>query len=164
MARYLVTGGAGYVGSTVATLLVEAGHDVTVIDDHSAGSSHLPTGTTFVPGRFQDVADAVLARGDFDGVLHFAAHVEHPGEHRVYNLGNGVGFTNHQVIEAVRATTGRPVPVRVHPRRAGDSATLVAVSDKARRELGWQPTRGLDSIIADAWEFHRHHRTVPAPA
>ena len=77
-----------------------------------------------------------------------------PGEHRVYNLGNGTGFSNLEVIETVREITGRPVPVEVAPRRAGDPAVLVASSAKARAELGWIPARpALTDIIADAWSY-----------
>jgi UDP-glucose 4-epimerase len=79
-----------------------------------------------------------------------------PGSHQVYNLGNGDGYSNRQVIEAVRAVTGRPVPVKVAPRRPGDAAATVAASDKARRELGWRPARpSLHDIVADAWSFHQ---------
>ena len=52
--------------------------------------------------------------------------------------------------------TGRPVPVKLSPRRPGDAAATVAASDKARRELGWRPARpALHDIIADAWAFHQ---------
>jgi UDP-glucose 4-epimerase len=79
-----------------------------------------------------------------------------PGENRVYNLGNGSGFSNREVIEVVREVTGHPIPVDPAPRRPGDPAELVASSEKARTELGWAPRRpGLRDIVADAWEFHR---------
>jgi UDP-glucose 4-epimerase len=79
-----------------------------------------------------------------------------PGRHEIYNLGNGDGYSNKQVIDTVREVTGRPVPVKVAPRRPGDAAATVASSDKARRELGWRPARpGLGDIVSDAWEFHR---------
>jgi UDP-glucose 4-epimerase len=79
-----------------------------------------------------------------------------PGTHEVYNLGNGDGYSNKQVIEAVREVTGRPVPVKLAQRRPGDAAATVAASDKARRELGWRPVKpGLHEIIADAWSFHQ---------
>ena len=64
-----------------------------------------------------------------------------PGEHRVYNLGSGTGFSNREVVETVRAVTGHPVPVEIAPRRPGDPAVLVASSAKARAELGWVPAR-----------------------
>jgi UDP-glucose 4-epimerase len=79
-----------------------------------------------------------------------------PGKHEIYNLGNGDGFSNLQVIEAVREVTGRPIPVKLAPRRPGDAPATVASSDKAHRELGWYPARpGLHEIIADAWAFHQ---------
>jgi len=79
-----------------------------------------------------------------------------PGRHEIYNLGNGDGYTNKQVVEAVREVTGRPVPVKVAPRRPGDAAATVASSEKARRDLGWRPARpSLHDIISDAWSFHQ---------
>jgi UDP-glucose 4-epimerase len=79
-----------------------------------------------------------------------------PGKHEIYNLGNGDGYSNRRVIDAVREVTGRPVPVKVAPRRPGDAPATVAASDKARRELGWRPAKpGLHEIIADAWAFQQ---------
>ena len=76
-----------------------------------------------------------------------------PGEHRVYNLGNGTGFSVQQVIDAVREVTGHPVPVVVGERRAGDPAQLVASSDRIRADLGWTPRHtDLAGIVRDAWE------------
>ena len=67
-----------------------------------------------------------------------------PGEHRIYNLGNGTGFSVRQVIEAARAVTGREIPVREEGRRPGDPAALVASSQKIRDELGWVPKQARD--------------------
>src|SRR5439155_7729703 len=79
-----------------------------------------------------------------------------PSTHRIYNLGNGTGFSNKQVVDVVRAVTGHPVPTEIAPRRGGDPAALVASSEKARTELGWTPTKtDLTEIVADAWEFYR---------
>jgi UDP-glucose 4-epimerase len=79
-----------------------------------------------------------------------------PGKHEVYNLGNGDGYSVKQVIDAAREVTGHPIPVKLAPRRPGDPAATVAASDKARRDLGWQPARPeLLGIIADAWSFHQ---------
>ncbi|WP_341718956.1 UDP-glucose 4-epimerase GalE [Micromonospora sp. FIMYZ51] len=81
------------------------------------------------------------------------------GQHRVYNLGNGNGFTNRQVIEVVREVTGHPVPVEVAPRREGDPAVLVASATLARTELGWEPGKPtLHDMVTDAWAFYRTHR------
>jgi UDP-glucose 4-epimerase len=88
-----------------------------------------------------------------------AAHVRalvaaRPGEHQVFNLGNGTGFSNREVVDVVRAVTGAAVPVEVCPRRPGDPAVLVASAAKAREELGWVPAKPeLTEIVADAWAF-----------
>ncbi|GAA2105985.1 UDP-glucose 4-epimerase GalE [Kitasatospora saccharophila] len=72
MSKYLVTGGAGYVGSVVAAHLLEAGHRVTVLDDLSTGFAEgVPEGAEFVRGRIQDAARVLDS--SFDAVLHFAA-------------------------------------------------------------------------------------------
>ena len=93
-----------------------------------------------------DLADAHLR-----ALEHAAA-----GEHRIYNLGNGLGFSVKQVIDACREVTGHPIPADVAPRRAGDPAVLVAGSEKARTELGWKPERvDLAGIVRDAWDFTR---------
>ncbi|WP_327680116.1 UDP-glucose 4-epimerase GalE [Kitasatospora sp. NBC_00458] len=318
MSKYLVTGGAGYVGSVVAAHLLEAGHQVTVLDDLSTGFREgVPAGAEFVEGRIQEAGEVLDA--SFDGVLHFAASsqvgesvadpekywrnnvagslelvgamraagvrklvfsstaatygepesvpiaesartaptntygatklaVDHlitgeavahglaavslryfnvagayasssgvafgerhdpeshliplvfqaalgqrehiavygddyptpdgtcirdyihvadladahllaldaarPGEHLICNLGNGSGFSVHEVIESVKRVTGREIPVQVSGRRAGDPAVLVASAERAHKELGWTPRRpNLDDIVADAWKF-----------
>jgi UDP-glucose 4-epimerase len=80
------------------------------------------------------------------------------GEHRIYNLGNGNGFSNRQVVEVAREVTGHELPVEIAPRRDGDPAALVASSARARAELGWVPAKNtLSDMIGDAWEFYRSH-------
>ncbi len=77
---------------------------------------------------------------------------------RVYNLGNGLGYSNLEVVETCRQVTGHPIPSEFGPRRPGDPATLVASSAKIRRELGWQPEYPeLESIVTHAWAWHRSH-------
>lgn len=77
---------------------------------------------------------------------------------RAYNLGNGQGYSVRQVIEVVRAVTGRTITAEEAPRRAGDPAVLVASSERARRELGWMPRYpDLETIVAHAWAWHRAH-------
>ena len=86
-----------------------------------------------------------------------AVEAASPGKHDVYNLGNGVGFSNRQVLDAVVDVTGRNVPVRSAPRRPGDPATLVASARRAESELGWRRrSPELSTMVADAWEFYRH--------
>ena len=315
--RLLVTGGAGYIGSVVAAQLVQAGHEVTVLDDLSTGHADaVPSGVRFVEGDLRACAGAVLA-GGFDAVVHFAAkslvgesvaqpdlywshnlggtlalleamraggvstivfsstaatygepdsvpveetaptrpaspygasklavdtalaecarmygfaavslryfnvagafragsgqwlgerhavetHLipnilriaqersgpvtifgdDYPtadgscirdyihvadlaaahllaldacshGEHKVYNLGCGTGYSNFEILAACRDVTGLEIPVKITGRRAGDPAVLIASSARIGRDLGWRPERGLREIVADAWE------------
>ena len=320
--RLLVTGGAGYIGSVVASFLTEAGHEVVVLDDLSTGHADaVPAAAEFVRGTVRDDARAVLA-GGADAVLHFAAKslvaesvaspslywqhnlggtlalleamrvtgtprivfsstaavygdpervpieetaptrpanpygasklavdtalAEHarmhgigavslryfnvagahpgpdggwlgerhdpethlipnilaivlnddpgacvsiygddyptpdgtcirdyihvadlarahllaldactPGQHRVYNLGSGTGFSNLEVLQACREVTGHEIPARVAARRPGDPAVLIASSGKIHAERGWRPEAGLHAMVADAWESAR---------
>ncbi|WP_291313738.1 UDP-glucose 4-epimerase GalE [Corynebacterium sp. UBA2622] len=311
----LVTGGAGYVGSVCATVLLDAGHDVTIIDDFSTGNRDaVPERARLVEGSITDVIDDVLSQQHYDGVIHFAArslvgesmevpdeywrdnllvslklldamrahevtnlvfsstaatygepeqvpitedsptrptntygatklsidyaiasycaayglgatslryfnvagahgragenhktethliplilqvalgyrekimifgddwptpdgtcvrdyiHVadladahrlaletNRAGEHRIFNLGSGDGYSVREVIETCREVTGHDIPAEVAPRRAGDPAVLVASSEKIRSELGWNPARtNLRTIVEDAWAF-----------
>jgi len=318
--RLLVTGGAGYIGSVVASLLIEAGHEVAVLDDLSTGHADaVPAAAAFVRGTVRDDARAVLADGA-DAVLHFAAKslvaesvaspslywqhnlggtlalleamrvtgtnrivfsstaavygeperipideaaptrptnpygasklavdtalAEHarmhgigavslryfnvagahpgpdggwlgerhdpethlipnilaialaggdqgarvsiygddyptpdgtcirdyihvtdlarahllaldactPGQHRIYNLGSGTGFSNLEVLQACREVTGHDIPARVTARRPGDPAVLIASFDRIHTERGWRPEAGLRAMVADAWQ------------
>jgi UDP-glucose 4-epimerase len=315
--KLLVTGGAGYVGSVCAKVLLEQGHEVVVVDDLSTGNADaVPAGAQFVEADMVEVAPDLLSGGAFDGVLHFAAKslvgesvaeperywhgnvvktlelleamraagtprlvfsstaatygepesvpitedaptrptnaygatklaIDHaitsyatahglaatslryfnvagayagfgerhatethliplvlqvvtgqrpeilvfgtdwptpdgtairdyihvrdladahllalqtsrPGEHRIYNLGNGTGFSVREVIACCERVTGGPIAARDVERRAGDPAVLIASSEKAVTELGWQPQHtSIDEIVADAWEFTR---------
>ncbi|MFF5210775.1 UDP-glucose 4-epimerase GalE [Streptosporangium sp. NPDC000396] len=313
--KLLVTGGAGYIGSVVAAQLVEAGHQVTVLDDLSTGHADaVPSGARFVEGSITEAADVLPG---IDGVLHFAAKslvgesVDKPGlywahnlggtlalldamraagvgrivfsstaatygeperspiqetdptrptnpygasklavdtaltafaglyglgavslryfnvggaytaedgrvyserhtvethlipnvlavalggresvsmfgtdyptpdgtcvrdyihvadlarahllaleacsagEHKIYNLGSGTGFSVREVISVCREVTGHEIPAVAHERRAGDPAVLVASSEKIQRELGWKPEHpSLRDIVSDAW-------------
>jgi len=310
--RVLVTGGAGYIGSVVAAQLIDAGHEVTVLDDLSTGHADaVPRGAHFVKGTLRDCSAEVLADG-IEAVLHFAAkslvgesvanpakywsgnlgatltlleamrvigvrrivfsstaavygepertpiaetdparptnpygaskvaidttltefarlhafapvslryfnvagahgnlgerhspethlipnvlaaaaagapvnvfgtdyptpdgtcvrdyiHVTdladahlraldacEPGRHHVYNLGSEAGFSVREVIDVCREVSGIDVAVNETDRRAGDPAVLVASSKKIKAELGWQATRDLRVMAADAWQF-----------
>jgi UDP-glucose 4-epimerase len=103
--RLLVTGGAGYIGSVVASFLAGAGHEVTVLDDLSTGHADaVPAAATFVRGTVRDLAQTVLA-GGADAVLHFAAKslvaesVAKPSLYWQHNLGGTLAL-----LEAMRVT------------------------------------------------------------
>jgi UDP-glucose 4-epimerase len=73
------------------------------------------------------------------------------GEHRVYNLGSGTGYSVREVLDACREVTGVDIPARVAARRDGDPAVLVASSARIQRDLGWKVEEDLRSMVADAW-------------
>jgi UDP-glucose 4-epimerase len=75
---------------------------------------------------------------------------------RVFCLGTGHGFSVREVVDQARAVTNRAVPLTEGPRRPGDAVRLVCGSQRARDELGWEPSRStLRQMIADAWTWSR---------
>ncbi|MFE9256260.1 UDP-glucose 4-epimerase GalE [Streptomyces sp. NPDC006879] len=121
MSKYLVTGGAGYVGSVVAAHLLEAGHRVTVLDDLSTGFREaVPAGADFVEGRIQDAARYL--DDSYDAVLHFAAFsqvgesVANPGKYWENNVGGTLALLDAMrgagvrtlVFSSTAATYGEP--------------------------------------------------------
>lgn len=128
MSRLVVTGGAGYVGSVCSKVLLEAGHQVTIVDNFSTGNRDaVPECATLVEGDINDVIDDVLADGPVDGVLHFAARslvgesVEKPDEYWRDNVGTTLKLLNamraHDVTSLVfsstAATYGEPDQVPI---------------------------------------------------
>ncbi|MFD9034264.1 UDP-glucose 4-epimerase GalE [Streptomyces sp. NPDC059567] len=124
--KYLVTGGAGYVGSTVARHLLEAGHEVTVLDDLSTGFAEgVPAGAEFVEGRVQDAVKWL--DGSYDGVLHFAAFsqvgesVAKPEKYWENNVGGTMALlaamraagVRRLVFSSTAATYGEPESVPI---------------------------------------------------
>jgi len=113
-------------------------------------------------GDDYDTPDGTCVR-DYIHVLDLAqAHIRalHALEDgsRVYNLGNGEGYSVREVIDTARRVTGRDIPAEVGDPRPGDPAVLIASSDKIREELRWTPQYGdLEDIIGTAWEWHRRH-------
>ncbi|GGV02847.1 UDP-glucose 4-epimerase GalE [Streptomyces litmocidini] len=124
--KYLVTGGAGYVGSVVAAHLLERGHRVTVLDDLSTGFPEaVPAGAEFVEGRVQDAARWL--DGSYDGVLHFAAFsqvgesVARPERYWENNVGGTTALlaamrsagVRKLVFSSTAATYGEPATVPI---------------------------------------------------
>lgn len=80
------------------------------------------------------------------------------GESRIYNLGNGTGFSVKEVIDIARDVTCHPIPAEIAERRAGDPAILIASSKKAMDELQWIPKfNSLETIIETAWNWHKNN-------
>jgi UDP-glucose 4-epimerase len=80
------------------------------------------------------------------------------GSSQVYNIGNGQGYSNRNVIETVKTVTKKQINVLEMPRRDGDSARLVADSKRLQADLGWKPKYpDLDTIILHAWNWEQKH-------
>jgi UDP-glucose 4-epimerase len=77
------------------------------------------------------------------------------------NLATGRGMTNKEVLAAVEAVVGRPVPVKIAPRRPGDPPELVADASRFRSEFGWEPRHSdLPTVVRTAWAWLRRWRGV----
>lgn len=95
-----------------------------------------------------DLADAHLRALDY---------LRNGGTANVFNLGNGKGYSIHEVIKVAERVTGLKIPAVIGARRAGDPPVLVGDASLARRDLGWNPEYAdLDVIVAHAWAFRRH--------
>ncbi|MCX4666661.1 UDP-glucose 4-epimerase GalE [Streptomyces sp. NBC_01381] len=120
--KYLVTGGAGYVGSVVAQHLIEAGHEVTVLDNLSTGFREgVPAGAKFIEGDIRDAAKWLDS--SYDAVLHFAAFsqvgesVVKPEKYWDNNVGGTMALlaamrssdVRKLVFSSTAATYGEPV-------------------------------------------------------
>ncbi|MBD3222733.1 UDP-glucose 4-epimerase GalE [bacterium] len=153
--RVLVTGGAGYIGSTTAAVLRDQGHEVEIIDDLSTGHRRaVPDGTTFHEGSLHDrqLLDAVFAR-PFDAVVHFAAHslvgesVDRPLKYWRNNVGGTLtllervawGGAKRFVFSSTAAVYGEPDEVPIT-----EEAALRPVNPYGKTKLA------MESAMADA--------------
>jgi UDP-glucose 4-epimerase len=92
-----------------------------------------------------------LARAHVQALDFLAAS----GESIVLNLGSETGSSVQEVLEAARKITGRPIPAKIAPRRAGDPAKLTASSARAKTVLGWKAEcSDLQSIISSTWKMY----------
>jgi UDP-glucose 4-epimerase len=127
--KLLVTGGAGYVGGVVAAHLLEAGHQVTVLDDLSTGvRDGVPEGADFVEGRVQDAAKVL--DGSYDGVLHFAASSqvgESVADPEKYWRNNVAGTM--ELLAAMRAADVRTLVFSSTAATYGEPATVPITED-----------------------------------
>jgi len=171
LASYAAAYGLGYASLRYFNA-AGAAPDARIGEDHDPETHLIPIVLQAALGRRDAVAifgtdyptpDGTCIR-DYIHVYDLAqAHILaleaiRPGKGLVFNLGNGAGYSVREVIEAARRVTGRPVPTKEGPRRAGDPAVLVASSEHIRRVLGWKPRYpALDTIIETAWRWHREH-------
>jgi UDP-glucose 4-epimerase len=119
--------------------------------------------TMSIFGTDYDTPDGTAVRDyihveDLGHAHKLAIDASPPGEHRIYNLGNGEGFSVRQVVDACAQVTGRDIPVEEGPRRPGDPPTLVASAARVRADLGWTPSKpDIATMIADAWAWYQAH-------
>ena len=149
-------------------LLRDLGLDLTVLryfnacggdEDHRPETHLIPN---IVRAALRDEPVTVYGDGscvrDFIHVDDLAeAHLralEHPG---VFNLGSGKGASVREVIEAAGRVIGRTLRIRHEPPRPGDPGVLVADITRARKELGWEPSRTLEEIIDSTWQWRKDH-------
>lgn len=71
----------------------------------------------------------------------------------IYNLGTGTGYSVLDMVKAFEQATGKKVPYKIAPRRAGDIATCYADPKKARKELGWIAEKNLEDMCKDSWNY-----------
>lgn len=75
-----------------------------------------------------------------------------------FNLGLGKGFSNLQIVRMAEKVTGKKIPFTIGPGRPGDPSTLIADASRARKVLGWKPSRGLEQMIRSAWDWEKKQR------
>ena len=103
------------------------------------------------------VRDYIHVRDLAEAHLLALEYLDKGGKSDAFNLGSGDGYSVKEIIETARKITGKEIPAIVEPRRAGDPSILIASNKKAAEVLGWKPERGLETIIADAWNWHSNH-------
>lgn len=149
-------------------------------DDGSIGEDHNPE-THLIPivlqtalgkrdhitifGEDYDTEDGTCVRDYVHVVDLVEAHIlamkylTHGGESNTFNLGSSQGFSVKEIVETARKVTNKDIKAIIGERRTGDPSKLIASSDKARKILGWNPTRtNIENIIKDAWLWHDTHK------
>lgn len=123
-----------------------------------AATGEVPELTVF--GTDYDTPDGTCIR-DYVHIVdlcdaHMLAlqHLTNGGESRAYNLGNGQGYSVKEVIQVAERISGKRIPVKYGPRRAGDPPRLVANASKIHKDWGWSPRFAkLEQIIEHAWHW-----------
>jgi len=110
------------------------------------------------------IRDYIHVQDLADAHIQALTHLQKGGASGPINLGNGQGHSVRQIVEAARQATGREIPVRMAPRRPGDSPRLVGDASKARAVLGWSPKYAdIRDIIATAWAWHQKETRLAPP-
>ena len=75
----------------------------------------------------------------------------------IYNLGTGNGYSVLEIIDAFSKACGKQLPYVIDAPRPGDVAICYADPSKAKTELGWEASRGIDEMCADSWNWQKKH-------
>lgn len=150
-----------------------AGADETgdIGEDHTPESHLIPIIFQFVNGKRDKLCvfgndyqtnDGTCVR-DYVHVTDLAdAHIlalkdlSNGGKSCAYNLGSEKGFSVLEIIKSAEKVVGQSIEFEIADRRPGDPDTLIASSDKIQQALGWKPKYGIDKILSNAWQFHKH--------
>ncbi|MFI6172226.1 UDP-glucose 4-epimerase GalE [Nocardia sp. NPDC051052] len=152
--KLLVTGGAGYIGSVVAHQLVDAGHEVEIVDNLSTGFAfNLPAGARFHEMSVHRVADVLTPTAGFDGVLHFAASIEvaesvrNPEKYWHNNIEGSLAL-----LRAIRAASvPRLIFSSTGSMYTGDGTTAFDETAEIRPQNPYAATKAtVDQLIAGA--------------
>ena len=125
----------------------------------SGRADHIPVfGTDYPTKDGSCIRDYVHVLDIAQAHLLSLEYLGKDGLNKIFNLGNGDGYSVFEVIEAAKMITRAEIPVAVHPRREGDPPILVANSSLAESEMGWCPRySGIETIIESAWEWRRRY-------
>jgi UDP-glucose-4-epimerase GalE len=111
-------------------------------------------GTDYPTNDGTAVRDYIHVTDLADAHVMALRHLKAGGASGALNLGTGRGHSVRDIVGAVESVSGRPVPVRVRDRRAGDPPALVADARRAGSVLGWAPRHSsLEEIVATAWSW-----------
>ena len=149
---YLVTGGAGFIGSHVTEELVRRGHNVVVLDDLSGGFvDNIVDGARFVEGSINDVAlvETLFAEGRFEHVYHLAAYAAEGLSHfiRRFNYNNNligsINLINASVNHGVRCFvfTSSIAVYGAQPRAADDRGNASRTPRTRTASPSWRSSR-----------------------
>ena len=150
--RILITGGAGFIGSTIADLFVEAGWEVAVLDDLSSGRrENVPAAARFYPVDVRSAAALEAIQKERPQVLcHHAAQIDvrrsmsEPRLDADVNIGNPHELTVLQFAEAVQRLVGSACPIEHRPLPEDDPKVRRPDITRAKELLGWEPRVAFD--------------------
>ena len=105
-----------------------------------------------------NIRDYIHVEDLIDAHIKSFEYLQKENKSDYFNLGSGGGYSNLDILNAVRKVTGHPIPCKIAGRRPGDPDILIASSEKAEKILGWKREyQTIESIIESAWKWHKSH-------